>query len=463
MLQKIKMYDRDPKVRNKDFEQVNFGYSQEEMFKEARRCLQCVTPMCRNGCPVEIDIPVFIKFLTEGNPKQAFEVLKQKNNLPAVCGRVCPQENQCEKFCILSKKKESICIGNLERYVADFMAESPIDNVFIKKNDVKIAIIGSGPAGLTCGGDLLKMGYDVTIYESLHDAGGVLRYGIPDFRLPKKVLNIEIDNLKKLGIKIILNTLIGRTKTLKDLFDEGNKSVFIAVGAGLPIFPNIPGENLNHIYCANEFLVRVNLMHSYNFPVYDTPIYKGKNVVVIGGGNTAMDSARTAIRLGAESVKLIYRRTEDEMPSRKEERVHAKEEGVEFVVLTNPIKFIGNDKKFVKAVECVKMELKEVDYSGRKNSHKIDGSNYIIETDMVILALGLHPNPVLPSLMKDLCTDSRGYVIIDENYMTSISGVFAGGDIIGGNTVIKAMGMGKKAAKAMAKYCSFTFAESNKI
>ncbi|MDR3274806.1 MAG: NADPH-dependent glutamate synthase [Endomicrobium sp.] len=452
MLQKIKMPERDPKIRKKDFKQVNSGYSQEEMLKEAIRCLQCKNPMCRSGCPVEINIPSFIKFLARNKPGKAVEVLKQKNNLPVVCGRVCPQENQCEKFCILSKKGESICIGNLERYAADFAAENPDDNITIKKNGIKIVVVGSGPAGLTCGGDLLKMGYDVTIYESLHDSGGVLRYGIPEFRLPKEVLDTEINSLKKLGMKIVLNTLVGRTKTVRDLFSEGYKAVFVAVGAGLPVFPRVPGENLNRIYCANEFLVRVNLMHSYDFPAYDTPVYKGKNVVVVGGGNTAMDSARTAVRLGAESVKLIYRRTENEMPARKEERLHAKEEGVEFIILTNPVKFVGDETKFVKSVECVKMELGESDDSGRRRSHKVEGSNYTIETDMVILALGVHPNPILPSLTEGLNTDSQGYLVIDNNYMTSIPGIFAGGDIVGGNTVIEAMGMGKKAAKAMAEY-----------
>ncbi|MDR3253901.1 MAG: NADPH-dependent glutamate synthase [Endomicrobium sp.] len=449
------MPERDPKIRKKDFEQVNSGYSVEEMLKEAKRCLQCKNPMCCRGCPVEINIPGFIKFLAENKPDKAVEVLKQKNNLPAVCGRVCPQENQCEKFCILSKKGESICIGNLERYAADFAAENPdanITNITIKKNGIKIAVVGSGPAGLTCGGDLLKMGYDVTIYESLHDSGGVLRYGIPEFRLPKEVLDTEINSLKKLGMKIVLNTLIGRTKTVKDIFNEGYKAIFVAIGAGLPVFPNIPGENLNHIYCANEFLVRVNLMHSYDFPVYDTPVYKGKNVIVVGGGNTAMDSARTAVRLGAENVKLIYRRTENEMPARKEERLHAREEGIEFITLTNPVKFVGDETKFVKSVECVKMELGEPDASGRRRSHKVEGSNYTIETDMVILALGLHPNPILPSLTEGLNTDSQGYLVIDSNYMTSIAGIFAGGDIVGGDTVIEAMGMGKKAAKAMAEY-----------
>ncbi|MDR0617707.1 MAG: NADPH-dependent glutamate synthase [Endomicrobium sp.] len=452
MSHKIKMPQRDPQIRKKDFKQVNIGYTKEEMLLEAKRCLQCKTPMCVKGCSVEINIPGFIKCLLEDKPKAAIEVLNQKTSLPAVCGRVCPQENQCEKNCVLEIKNESIAIGNLERYAADVTANDKDENVCIKKNNVKIAVIGSGPAGLTCGGGLLKQGYDVTVFESLHNTGGVLRYGIPEFRLPKEVLDIELNKLKNLGMKFVLNTLIGRTKTVQDLFEEGFKAIFIAVGAGLPIFPNLPGENLNHIYCANEFLVRVNLMRSYDFPNYDTPVYKGKNVVVVGGGNTAMDSARTAIRLGAESVKLIYRRSESEMPARLEERIHAKEEGIEFVILTKPIKFIGDEKGFVKAVECVKVELTEPDKSGRRNPKALGGSNYILETDMVILALGLNPNPILTSLTRALKTDAKGHVLCDETYMTSLAGVFAGGDIVGGTTVISAMGMGKQAAKNIIHY-----------
>ncbi|MDR1087122.1 MAG: NADPH-dependent glutamate synthase [Endomicrobium sp.] len=451
MPQKVNISERDPQVRRKDFEEVNTGYSKEEMLAEAKRCLQCKNPMCTKGCPVEIDIPGFIKYLAEENPLKAIKVLKQKTNLPAVCGRVCPQENHCEKSCILAKKGEAIYIGNLERYAAD-AAEKMEDNIEIEKNGIKIAVVGSGPAGLTCGGDLLKLGYDVTVCESLHDAGGVLRYGIPEFRLPKKVLDAGIEKLKKLGMKISLNTLIGRTKTVQDLFDDGFKAIFVAVGAGLPVFPKIPGENLSHIYCSNEFLVRINLMKAFEFPRYDTPVYRGKNIVVVGGGNTAMDSARTAVRLGANSVKLVYRRSEEEMPARLEERRHAKEEGVEFVTLTNPVKFIGGDNKAVKAVECVKMELGEPDESGRRYPKEIVGSNYTMDADMVVLALGLHPNPILPSLTKGLHVDSHGHIVIDESLMTSTSGIFAGGDIAGGDTVISAMGMGKKAAKAIDNY-----------
>ncbi|MCL2145051.1 MAG: FAD-dependent oxidoreductase [Endomicrobia bacterium] len=501
MPQRIKMPERHASERNKDFKQVNTGYTREQMLEESKRCIQCKKPFCIEGCPVEIDIPGFIKELAADNPSAAIKVLKQKNNLPAVCGRVCPQENQCEKCCILGKKGESVAIGNLERYAADngnyklqitnykSMAKTTENNSgtaaaqqFSNDKDVnsphsegwqakpdgvvavnpgipaspqsgsKAAVIGSGPAGLTAAGDLANMGYDVTVFESLHDIGGVLRYGIPEFRLPADVLDIEINNLKDLGIKFVLNTLVGRTKTIKELFEEGFKAIFVGTGAGLPVFLGIEGENLNHIYSANEFLVRVNLMRAFDFPNYDTPVYKGKNIVVVGGGNTAMDSARTALRLGAASVKLVYRRTENEMPARKEERLHAKEEGIEFVTLTNPVKFIGDEKGFVKAVECIKMELGEPDESGRRRPKKVENSNFIIESDMAVLALGLNPNPVLPSLTEGLKTDDHGYLIIDDNYMTSIPGIFAGGDIAGGDTVIEAMGMGKQAAKRMDEY-----------
>lgn len=448
MSQKIKMSERQPNERNKDFKQVNLGYTPEQAIAEAKRCLQCKQAFCTKGCPVEINIPGFIKHIAENNFSQAIKVLKDKNNLPAVCGRVCPQESQCEKFCILSKKQESVGIGNLERFAADWATANVKNEKFeIKSNGKKVAIIGSGPAGLTCAGDLAKIGYDITVFESLHDSGGVLRYGIPEFRLPCDVLDAEVDTLKMLGIKFVFNCLIGRTKTIQDLFDEGFSAIFIGTGAGLPTFLNIEGENYNNIYSANEFLVRINLMSAFKFPEFDTPIYKGKNVVVIGGGNTAMDSARTAKRIGAESVKLVYRRTQEEMPARLEERHHAIEEGIEFVELTNPVKFIADDNKFVKSMECVKMQLTEPDASGRRKPVVIKDSNFILEADVVILALGLNPNPILPSLTKGLETDNHGYLVIDDKFMTKLNGVFAGGDIAGGSTVIEAMGMGKQAAK----------------
>ena len=453
MSQRIKMFEREPNIRNNDFKEVNLGYTDKQALLEAKRCLHCKNPMCVTGCPVEVNIPEFIHCLANNNQAGAIKIIKEKSNLPAVCGRVCPQEKQCESKCILGIKQEPIAIGNLERYTADWALKNIKEEKYnIKSNGKKVAIVGSGPAGLTCAGDLAKLGYDVTIFESLHDSGGVLRYGIPEFRLPVLVLDKEIESLKNLGIKFVFNYLIGRTKTIEDLFDEGFEAIFVATGAGLPIFPQVEGENLNNIYSANEFLVRINLMNAFKFPEFDTPVYKGKNVVVIGGGNTAMDSVRTAKRIGAESVKLVYRRTQTEMPARLEERKHALEEGIEFIELTAPKRFIADDKGFVKAVECIKMKLTEPDISGRRKPVEIEGSNYIIETDLVILALGLKPNPILPSLTKGLKTDNKGHLIVDDKFMTTRKGIFAGGDISGGSTVIEAMGMGKQAAKNIHNY-----------
>ena len=453
MSQRIKMFEREPNIRNKDFKEVNLGYTDKQALFEAKRCLHCKNPMCVTGCPVEVNIPEFIHCLANNDQLGAIRIIKEKSNLPAVCGRVCPQEKQCESKCVLGIKQEPIAIGNLERYTADWALKNiKEEKCNIKSNGKKVAIVGSGPAGLTCAGDLAKLGYDITIFESLHDSGGVLRYGIPEFRLPVLVLDREIESLKNLGIKFVFNYLIGRTKTVEDLFDDGFEAIFVATGAGLPIFPQVEGENLNNIYSANEFLVRVNLMNAFKFPEFDTPVYKGKNVVVIGGGNTAMDSVRTAKRIRAESVKLAYRRTQSEMPARLEERKHALEEGIEFIELTAPKRFIGDDKGFVKAVECVKMKLTEPDISGRRKPVEIEGSNYIIETDLVILALGLKPNPILPSLTKGLKTDNKGHLIINDKFMTTKEGIFAGGDIAGGSTVIEAMGMGKQAAKNIHSY-----------
>ncbi|MFA7074529.1 MAG: NADPH-dependent glutamate synthase, partial [Endomicrobiaceae bacterium] len=428
MSQRIKMAERQPEIRCKDFEQVNLGYTDEQAVLEAKRCLQCKKPLCVTGCPVEINIPEFIKHIAANNPAEAIKVLKEKNNLPAVCGRVCPQENQCEKHCVLGLKQEPVAIGNLERYASDWSAKNSYSaETTVKNNGKKVAVIGSGPAGLACAGDLAKMGYDVTVFESLHNSGGVLRYGIPEFRLPAKVLDKEIESLKSLGIEFVFNYLIGRTKTIPDLFNDGFKAIFIGTGAGLPTFPGVEGENFNNIYSANEFLVRINLMAAFKFPDFDTPIYRGKNVVVIGGGNTAMDSVRTAKRIGAESVKLLYRRTAEEMPARLEERHHALQEGIEFIELAAPLKFMADEKGFVKAVECIKMKLTEPDASGRKKPVPVQGSNFIIETDLVILALGLHPNPILPSLTQGLETNAKGYLIIDDKFMTTMNGIFAGG------------------------------------
>jgi glutamate synthase (NADPH/NADH) small chain len=454
MSQRNKIPEQKPEERRKNFKEVNLGYTKEQAEAEAKRCLQCKNPTCVKGCPVEINIPGFIKEIAKNNMPESIKVLKDKNNLPAVCGRVCPQEDQCEKNCILAKKGSSVAIGNLERYTADW--EQSLfpkgRDVTHPSNGIKIAVVGSGPAGLTCAGDLSKIGYDVTIFESLHAAGGVLRYGIPEFRLSKTILDYEIHSLERLGVKIEKNVLIGRTKSLDDLFSEGFKAVFIGVGAGLPKFMDIPGENLNNIYSTNEFLVRVNMMEAYKFPEHDTPINIGKKVAVIGGGNTAMDSARTALRLGAEEVTLIYRRTEKEMPARIEEFHHAAEEGVKFMFLTTPVKYTGDEKGYVKEMECVKMELAESDESGRRSAKVIPGSNFKIAVDLVVVAIGLSPNPLLPSLTSALKTDSKGEIVIDDNFMTSIKGVFAGGDIVGGETVIQAMGMGKRAARSIDNY-----------
>ena len=457
---KVKMPERSPQERIKDFNTVTLGYSPAQALEEAKRCIQCKKPQCVEGCPVEINIPGFIKALAENDPARAIAVLKEKNNLPAVCGRVCPQEEQCEKNCILGKKGHAVAVGNLERYAADWERKQsqedknssvPGDR---KQDGTKVAVIGSGPAGLTCAGDLAKCGYSVTIFESLHQGGGVLRYGIPEFRLPNDVLDYELHSLEGLGVGIVLNCLVGRTITIPDLFADGFKAIFIGTGAGLPNFLNLPGENLNHIYSANEFLVRVNLMCAHQFPHYDTPIYIGKKVAVIGGGNTAMDAARTALRLGAQEVTLVYRRSETEMPARREEIEHAREEGIRFMLLTNPVKFDGNEKGFVQSMECVKMELGEPDSSGRRRPRAVPGSNFILPVDTAIVAIGLSPNPVLPSLTEGLKTDEEGHLVIDQNFMTAVPGVFAGGDIVGGETVIQAMGMGKRAARSIAEYLS---------
>lgn len=456
MIDRIKMPERPAQERNKDFNEVNLGYTPEQAQAEAKRCIQCKNPLCVQGCPVEINIPGFIKGIAEGNMPKALEVLKDKNNLPAVCGRVCPQEEQCELKCILGKKGKPVAIGYLERFTADWEQrnqQSAISNQqLVKNNGIKVAVVGSGPAGLTAAGDLAKLGYDVTVFESLHDTGGVLRYGIPEFRLPSAILDFELNNLTKIGVKVCLNCLVGRTKSVDELFKEGFKAVFIGTGAGLPGFLNVPGENLNHIYSANEFLVRVNLMRGFEFPNYDTPVFIGKKVVVVGGGNTAMDAARTSLRLGAEEVTLAYRRSMEEMPARVEEVHHAEEEGIKFMMLTNPVKFIGDEKGFVTAMEAVKMELGEPDESGRRRPKVIPGSNFTMPVNMAVIAIGLSPNPVLPSLTKGLERDKWGHLIIDDNFMTTLPGVFAGGDIVGGETVIQAMGMGKRAARAMDVY-----------
>ncbi|HXK65190.1 MAG TPA: NADPH-dependent glutamate synthase, partial [Spirochaetota bacterium] len=424
----------------------------------ATRCLQCKRPTCVEGCPVNINIPGFIKAVKEGNPLEAFAVIKQTNSLPAVCGRVCPQEDQCEKLCVLAKKGDPVAIGNLERYVADYEREKQ-HYTFTKGETVKgkrVAIIGSGPAGLTAAGDLARMGYSVTVFEALHKAGGVLVYGIPEFRLPKDIVQYEVDALKAMGVTIELSRVIGTAETVNDLLSSGFDAVFVATGAGLPLFLDIPGENLQGVYSANEYLTRSNLMKAYRFPEYDTPIVKGEKVAVVGGGNVAMDSARTALRLGSKEVYIIYRRSKKEMPARIEEVERAEEEGVIFKLLTNPVRFIGDEKGRVKAVECIQMELGEPDASGRRSPIPVKGSEFIIDIDVAIIAIGNGPNPLIPKTTPGMDTTKRGNIIADpETMKTSKRGVFAGGDIVtGAATVIQAMGAGRKAAKAIDEYLS---------
>jgi glutamate synthase (NADPH) small chain len=458
------------RVRN--FFEVALGFSQEEAQEEASRCLQCKDPACIKGCPVEIDIPAFIKLIKEGRQKEALKKIKEKSNLPAICGRVCPQEDQCEALCILNKKKIPVNIGALERFAADSPEATMLSlqqEAGEKKLLAKVAVVGSGPAGLTCAADLARMGYRVTIFESLHIPGGVLVYGIPEFRLPKKIVEEEVKYIKSLGVDIKTDTLIGLTYTIQELFALGFKAVFIAVGAGLPQFLGVPGENLNRVYSANEFLTRVNLMRAYKFPQYATPINIGKMVAVIGGGNVALDCARASLRLG-KHVTLVYRRTENEMPGRKEEIENAKEEGIAFKFLTQPIRVIGDEprfssksslalneergeKGFVKGLECIKMKLGEPDESGRRSPVPLENSNFVIRLDTVIVAIGQNPNPLLGRLTIGLKTREDGTIIVDKNYMTSLAGVFAGGDIItGADTVISAMGAGKKAAISIDRY-----------
>ena len=453
-----KMPEQEPQKRIHNFEEVPVGYSEETAITEAKRCIQCKKPGCIAGCPVDVKIPEFIKEIVEGRFTGAALKLKETNGLPAVCGRVCPQEDQCEKFCILGKKGESVAIGRLERFAADFERNSGNVEIppTVKSNGKKIAIAGAGPSGLTIAGDLIKLGYEVTIFEALHKAGGVLVYGIPEFRLPKAIVEAEVEYLRKLGVKIEKNFVIGRTKTIDELFAEGFDAVFIGVGAGAPVFLNIPGENLSGIYSANEYLTRSNLMKAYLFPEYDTPIVRGKRVAVVGGGNVAMDSVRTALRLGAERAMIIYRRTEVEMPARKEEVHHAQEEGVEFLMLTAPVEYIGNEAGWVTGMKCLKMELGEPDASGRRSPVPIRDSEYIIDVDTVVVAVGTMANPIIPATTPGLETNTKGYVVTrDESGLTSREGIYAGGDIVTGSaTVILAMGAGRKAAKAIDEYLS---------
>ena len=448
---KVAMPEQAPEVRNKNFEEVALGYTKEMAMEEATRCLNCPKKPCMDGCPVNVPIPGFIEKVAEGDFEAAYDIITSENALPAICGRVCPQENQCEGKCVRGIKGEPVAIGRLERFVADYhMANAVPAEISIEKNGKKVAVVGCGPSGLTCAGELAKKGYEVTIFEALHKAGGVLSYGIPEFRLPKDLVAKEIENVKKLGVSIETNVIVGRSLTIDDLMEDGYEAVFVGSGAGLPRFLNIPGENLLGVYSANEFLTRVNLMKAYKFPEAPTPVKVGKNVAVVGAGNVAMDAARTAKRLGAENVYIVYRRGEDEVPARQEEVHHAKEEGIIFKLLNNPCEIHGEDG-WVTGMEVIRQELGEPDASGRRSPVPVEGSNYIIPVVTVIIAIGQSPNPLIRQTTPGLDTQKWGGIIVDEDTMkTSKEGVYAGGDTVtGAATVILAMGAGKKAAKAI--------------
>ena len=449
------MPTQDPQVRNKNFDEVALGYTQEQAIDEANRCLNCKNMPCVKGCPVQINIPGFIAKIKENDMEGAYQVLSMQTSLPAVCGRVCPQETQCESKCVRGIKTEPVGIGRLERYVADYHnAHCDQKPVPAEPNGHRVAVIGAGPAGLTCAGDLAKRGYEVTVFEALHVAGGVLVYGIPEFRLPKSIVAKEIENLKALGVKVLTNMVIGKVLSIDELFEDGFEAVFIGTGAGLPRFMNIPGENYNGVYSANEFLTRTNLMKAYDKEHSDTPIQNAKKVAVVGGGNVAMDAARCAKRLGAEEVYIVYRRSEEEMPARKEEVEHAKEEGIIFKTLNNPVEILGDDKDFVNGMKCIEMELGSPDESGRRRPVPKEGSEYILDVDCVIMSIGTSPNPLIRSTTKGLQTNSHGCILTqDETGLTSREGVYAGGDAVtGAATVILAMGAGKNAAQAIDAY-----------
>ncbi|TFG06157.1 MAG: NADPH-dependent glutamate synthase [Promethearchaeota archaeon] len=449
------MREQDPEERIHNFDEVPQGYTEDQAILEANRCLQCAKPSCIEGCPVNVDIPSFIKCIKNRDFEEAIITIKDYNILPAICGRVCPQEVQCEQACILGKKSEPISIGALERYVADWERENSLKACpdCRPPNNIKVAIIGSGPAGLTCAADLAKKGYDVTIFEAFHKGGGVLAYGIPEFRLPKEIVADEIETLKMLDVKIRYNSLIGKLLTIDDLKAMGFKAFFIGVGAGLPLLLNYRGIELNGVLSANEFLTRANLMKAYKFPEYDTPIDIGTHVIVIGGGNVAVDSARVALRLGAEKVTLVYRRSEEEMPARNEEIHHAQEEGIDFQFLTDPVRFIGDNNENVRQMMVRKMKLGETDESGRKRPVPIEDSEFLIDCDMIIIAIGTSANPILTRSLPNLKINKRGYIETDENGKTNLEGIYAGGDIVTGSaTVISAMGAGRKAATAIDEY-----------
>ena len=450
---KVDMALQDPEVRNNNFEEVALGYTAQQAIEEATRCLQCKHKPCVDGCPVRVQIPEFIEKVAEGKFEEAYQIIKETNALPAVCGRVCPQENQCEEICVRGIKDEPVGIGRLERFVADYHFMNEVDHVEkVKSNNHKVAIIGAGPAGLTCADDLARKGYDVTIFEALHEAGGVLVYGIPEFRLPKEIVKKEIETLKKLGVTIETDMVIGKILEIDDLFAQGYEAVFVGSGAGLPSFMNIPGENLNGVFSANEYLTRVNLMKAYQEGA-DTPIFDAKRVVVVGGGNVAMDAARCAKRMGADEVYIVYRRSMEELPARAEEVEHAQEEGIIFKLLTNPIQVLSDENGYVNGMECVEMELGEPDDSGRRRPIVKEGSNFVLDVDCMIMSIGTSPNPLIRQTTEGLEVNKWGCLVVDENAKTTRDGVYAGGDAVtGAATVILAMGAGKEAAEAIDEF-----------
>lgn len=452
-LKKLEMPVQNGEVRRNNFEEVALGYTKEMAMEEADRCLHCPTKPCISGCPVAVNIPEFIREVKNGEFEKAYQIIRETSSLPAVCGRVCPQESQCEMKCVRGIKGEAVAIGRLERFVADWHRENVQEDVEkVNTNGHKVAVVGAGPAGLTCAGDLAKMGYQVSVFEALHVAGGVLMYGIPEFRLPKAIVQHEIDGLKQMGVDIQTNMVIGRSESVDDLFEAGYESIFVGSGAGLPNFMNMPGENLKGVYSANEFLTRCNLMKAYQDGV-DTPIQKPEKAVIVGGGNVAMDAARCAKRLGVKEVTIVYRRSMEELPARKEEVEHAMEEGIIFKLLTNPVRVLGNNDGWVSGMECVSMELGEPDASGRRRPVEMQDSNFILDIDCMIMAIGTSPNPLIRSTTQGLETNRKGCLIADDNGETTRPGVFAGGDAVtGAATVILAMGAGKTAAKAMDEY-----------
>lgn len=452
-LKKVEMPVQDGEVRRNNFDEVTLGYTKEMAMEEAERCLHCPTKPCISGCPVSVNIPDFIEQVKLGEFEKAYQIIHQTSSLPAVCGRVCPQETQCESKCVRGVKGEAVAIGRLERFVADWHRENVKEEIVKpESNGHKVAVVGAGPAGLTCAGDLAKKGYHVSVFEALHVAGGVLMYGIPEFRLPKAIVQNEIEGLKNMGVDIETNMVIGRSESVDDLFDAGYEAVFIGSGAGLPNFMNMPGENLKGVYSANEFLTRCNLMKAYK-EGSDTPIQHPKRAVIVGGGNVAMDAARCAKRLGVKEVTIIYRRSMEELPARKEEVEHAMEEGIVFNLLTNPVRVLGDENGWVKGMECVKMELGEPDESGRRRPVEIKDSNFVLDVDCMIMAIGTSPNPLIRSTTEGLETNRKGCLIANENGATTRDGVFAGGDAVtGAATVILAMGAGKTAAKAIDEY-----------